>query len=82
MPLENGRWQGKIEGKVDENSRRIDAHDRRLDAIDKSADDYREQTAAEIAALKAKVGFGAFFGSIIGSIAVGIVVIVITRGLS
>jgi len=79
MPLENGRWQGRVEARLDEHDRRLQGHNDWIEEVDKRADEAREQTAAEIASLKAKVGFGAFFGSIIGSIIVGVVVAFLAR---
>lgn len=80
MPLENGRWQGKVETRLDEHDKRLDGHHSWLEEVDKRVDVTREESAAEIAALKAKVGFGAFFGSIIGSVVVGVIVAVVVKG--
>lgn len=80
MPLENGRWQGRVEARLDEHDRRLAGHNDWIEGVEDKVDTSREETAREIAALKAKVGFGAFFGSIIGSIIVGVVVAIAVKG--
>lgn len=80
MPIENGRWQGRVEQQLSDIDKRIDGLNTWLGAVDDRADDDRQQAAREIASLKVQARLGGFIGSLIGSLLVMIVVALVTKG--
>jgi len=58
-----GRWQGKAENAIEENSRRLGRHDQALEKIRTDLAQMRE----DMAVLKTKVGIYAAIGSGLGS---------------